>query len=477
MKSMKRVKAILSLLLCLAMVCGLAACGGGGAATTPPADTTTPPPAETTTAPPADTTAPPAEKVELTYMCWANETEAAQVQTVLDTYNSSQDKIHVNLTYVPETEYINKLNTLATAKQLPDVAIMREAVLLKYAESGLLADVSQMYAGGPSPLESLAFKYKGQTVGWSTANEVLLLYYNKDLFDEAGIPYPPSKAEEAWTWEQFVDAAKKLTKDANGKTPNDAGFNADDIMTYGAYVDLLPWMWPIFAVSNGGGLVSTDGTEILIDKPESIQAAQALADLYLKDKVAPAPAAAASFPTLDQTLLSKQVAMATGGQWNIGTSLCNSLDAGLNYGVAVLPKFKTPVTYNTGGPQVIFNSTEHMAEAQEFLKWYTKEENNWGLIESGIWMPVLESYYTDDALMKKWVDNKNHPPMEEYKPAVIDYAMNNAVQVPWYFLPCYSRLEQALVMDDVWLGTKTAEEVLTGLGPQLREILADGKAA
>ena len=413
--------------------------------------------------------------VEITFMIWANETEAATAQTVLDTYNASQDKIKVNLSYVPETEYITKVNTLAAAGQLPDVAMGREAVVLSWASNGILADVSQMYADGPAPLASLGFTYEGKTVAFSAANEVLLLYYNRDLFDAAGVSYPPASADSAWTWAEFVDAAKMLTRDSAGLTPNDEGFNPSDITTYGAYVDLLTWMWPVFAVSNGGGLVSEDGTEILLDKPESIAAAQALADLYLVDHVAPAPAAAASFPTLDITLLSGQVAMATGGQWNIGTTLANSLAEGLNYGVAVLPKFEKPVTYNTGGPLVIFGSTKQPEASMEFLKWYTQEENNWGLIESGIWMPILDSWYADEAMTHKWVDNPNFPPYDEYKAAVVDYAMNNAVQVPWYFLACYSRLDEVVdsAMGDVWLGFRTAEEVLTEIGPALRDILAD----
>jgi multiple sugar transport system substrate-binding protein len=418
------------------------------------------------------------EKVEVNFLIWANETEAATAQGVLDVYNASQDHTVVTLSYVPETEYITKVNTLAAAGELPDVAMGREAVVLKWAANGLLADLSQMYAGGAAPLPSLAFTYEGSPVSYSAANEVLLLYYNRDLFDAAGIPYPPAAADKAWTWAEFVDVAKKLTKDASGKTAGDEGFNPDDIITYGAYVDTLTWMWPIFAVSNGGGLVSADGKEILLDKPESIAAAQAIADLYLVDHVAPAPAAAASFPTLDVTLLSGQVAMATGGQWNIGTTLVNSLADGLHYGVAVLPKFEQPVTYNTGGPIVVFNSSKHPAEAMEFVKWYTQEENNWGLIETGIWMPILDSWYKDEALTHKWVDNPNFPPYDEYKTAAVDYAMNNAVQVPWYFLPCYSRLEEVVdsAMGDVWLGAKTAEQAITEIAPRLKEILADGSA-
>ena len=417
------------------------------------------------------------DRVEITWMIWATELEATAAQGVLDTFNEMQDEIFVNLTYVPETEYITKINTLAAAGQLPDAAMGREAVVLMWAANGLLGDVSAMYADGPAPLDSIAFKHEGETVAYSIANEVLLLYYNRDIFDAAGVPYPPASADNAWTWDEFVEVAKTLTFDAEGLTPNDEGFNKDAIVTYGAQVDLTPWMWPIFAISNGGGLVNADGTEILIDTPESIEAAQALADLYLVHNVAPAPAAASAMPSLDIALLTGQVAMVTGGQWNIGTNFPNAVAEGLNYGVAVLPKFDVPVTYNTGGPAVIFATTKHLDETMEFLKWYTQEENNWGLIESGIWMPILDSWYLAEELTRKWVENPNFPPYDEYKTAAVDYAMNNAVPVPWYILASYSRLEEVVdsAMGDVWLGFKTAEQALTEIGPELRAILAEGR--
>ncbi len=410
-------------------------------------------------------------RVEITYMIWANENEAATAQQVLDTYNASQDHTRVLLSYVPEAEYITKVNALAAAGQLPDVIKGREAVVLEWAVNGIIADVSQMYAGRSAPLDSLAFRYQGKPVAYSSANEVLLLYYNRDLFDAAGIPYPPARAEDAWTWDEFVAVAKRLTKDTNGRTADQAGFDPNSIAAYGVWFDTLGWMWPIMAVSNGGGLISQDGREFLMDRPESIEAAQAVADLYLKHHVSPAPGAA--LPTIEVTLLSGQVAMATGGQWNIGTNFPNA--PGLNYGVAVLPKFKTPVTYNTGGPECISATTKYPQEAMDFLKWYTEETNNWALIETGVWMPIIEDWYTDESLTRRWADNPNHPPYAEYKSAVVDYALNNAVQVPWYFHPAYQRIEDVLntAMGDVWLGRKTAQQAITEAAPRMRQIFAE----
>lgn len=417
-----------------------------------------------------------AAKTEITYMAWYNTTqsEAADIQKTLDKFNSLQNGIHVSLIAVSRNDYETKLNTMAAAKQLPDTCMMAEPMTIRYAASGLLADVSDMYKPEEAPLKSLAFTYKGKTVAYSCANEVLVLYYNKKLFDAAKVPYPPASADKAWTWKEFIDTAKKLTKDKNGKTPNDAGFDPKNIVTYGADFNRLSWMWPVIAVSNGGGIMSPDGKQLLLGKPETIAALQAIADLYLVDKVAPSIGERGAMPSLDVTLLTGKVAMATSGQWEIGVSLKNSLKDGLEYGVGVLPKMKKAVTYNTGGPFVIFNSSKNLAAAKTFVKWMSDEANEgaWGLITGGIWMPVHKQYYASNDAIKKWADNDIHPPFAQYKTAVVDYAMNNAVQVPWYYFPSYDKLDDMINsgIEAVWNGKLTAKAYITKILPQVKKL-------
>lgn len=143
---------------------------------------------------------------------------------------------------------------------------LSEAMTIEFAANDLLADVSTMYPPTAAPLKSLTFTYKGKPVGYSSGNEVLLLYYNKKLFDAAKLPYPPASADKAWTWKEFVEVARKLTKDKNGKTPNDKGFDAKNIVTYGVDFNRLWWMWPIVTYSNGGGYMSPDGKELWITR-------------------------------------------------------------------------------------------------------------------------------------------------------------------------------------------------------------------
>jgi multiple sugar transport system substrate-binding protein len=353
---------------------------------------------------------------------------------------------------------------------------------IQFAASGLLADVSDMYPKDKAPLKSLIFTYNGKAVGYSSGNEVLLNYYNKKLFDKAGVPYPPASADKAWTWAQYVDAAKKLTLDKNGKNATQAGFDPKNIVQYGADFNRVWWMWPIAAYSNGGGLMSPDGKELWTSKPETAEALQAVADLYLKDHVAPSNADKNSMPSIDINLLTGKIAMATSGQWEIGVSLKNSVPNGLDYGIGVLPKFKKAVTYNTGAPFGVFNTTKHRAEAMEFLRWWADEKNQWDTgITTGILMPTNSSYYANEAIERTWADplvtKTARPPFELYKTAVIDYAFNNAIQVPWYYFNGYQGFDDILSsgIDAVWTGKTTAKAYLASIQPKLQKYFDDHK--
>lgn len=404
------------------------------------------------------------EKVKITYSMWGSAEEGSTTQKVADKFNASQDRIEVEVVAIPWENYMTKLNTMATAGQLPDTGMLKEDGVIQWSQEGMLADVSAMYEGSDSkPLDSLAYKYNGKTVAYASANEILLLYYNKDMFDAANVAYPPASLDRAWTWEDFVETAKKLTLDKNGKHPSDEGFDSQSITQYGCMVENLPWQLETWALSNGGGFYSNDGTEVRIGEDASIDAIQKVADLCLKEYVAPLSVGQTD-DGIPRSIIAGTVAMSTNGAWNVGTCLNTAKEEGLNYGVAVLPYMKEKITLNTGGANVVFSQTKHQKEAMEWIKWYSQEDNNWELISSGIWMPTLDKWYKDEALTKKWVENPNFPPYEEYKSAVVDYAQSPAARpAAWFYTNNTTDFNTLLgsVLGDVWTGKATAKDAIT----------------
>ena len=397
--------------------------------------------------------------VQITYSYWGTPDEAASVQKVADKFNADHPNIRVTVMAIPNEEYVTKLNTLATANELPDCGIMNESGVLDFASKGLLADISDMYAGADAmPLDSITFKADGQPVAYSAANEILVLYYNKKLFDTAGLDYP--SPTQPMSWDKFVETAKLLTIDKNGKNATESGFDSQNIVQYGCTVDNWTWQLEVWALSNGGRWFSEDGSKCTINSPEVAESIQKVADLMNVHHVMPYRAGLTD-DGVQSTICAGNVAMSTGGAWNIGTCLCN---VDFEYGIARLPMMKNEVTICTGGPQVVFSQSKHQTEAMEFIKWYTKEENSWdNLIATGIWMPILKSYYTDEKLRNSWIDNPNFPEHDECVGALVNYAMDSAKSTCWYYVPHTTEFIELLrsVLGNVWSGDATAVDTLS----------------
>jgi len=403
------------------------------------------------------------ERVTITYSMWGDSEEVRVLQEAIDKFEAEQDKIHVEIVQIDRADYVGTLNTRAVGNNLPDTGIMAEDAVLMWAEQGMLADVSNMYGEEEAkPLDSLAFTYQGAPVGYSVANEVLLLYYDRTAFEEAGVTPPPANVEEAWDWDTFVDVAKQMTLDVNGNNGKSPDFDPNNIKRYGIILCPDFWQLEVWSVSNGGGWYDADGN-VTIGEPAAMEALQRIADLHLVHHVSPQYGTNTA-TNIDVDLVNKSTAMYINGQWSVGVWLGPAKQSdGLDYGVGVLPYMKDKVTLNTGGVNVAFATSKHPEEAMEWLKWYAKEENAWGLIEAGIWMPVLSSFYTDEALTRKWVENPNFPPYDEYKSAVVDYAVSNARPTSWYWVNNTNKFNDALssILAPAWSGNISIADAIT----------------
>ncbi len=443
---MKSLKKSLVLLICLGMLLSVAAC------------------AKTTVTPGSSSEG---EKITITFSLWGDPAEQETTQKALDVYNDLQDKVYVKALQIGRDEYNEKLQTMATSGDMPDCGMVAEDTVIGWARDGLLSDVD-IYAGQENkPLDYLAFKYNDKIVAYSAANEILALWYNKKMFDDAGVPYPPSTLDKAWTWDQFIEAAKKLTVDSNGKHPGETGFDKDKTVQFGAYVNQYTWQLEVWALSNGGSFFSADGKTITFDDA-AVEALQKVFDLHLVENVAPL-----NDGTQDNGFTSSlgagNVAMCTEGQW--ATGFRGAGFEGIDYGVGVLPYMKQKANICTGGPTGVFATSQYKDEAAEFLRWYNSEENSIGTIMAGWWMPTKLNWYTDETLLKSWVDDcelREALPAENYKTAIVDVALDFDVtkSTGWYYTPntyevLVKTLQPALV--EAINGSKTVQEVVDGV--------------
>jgi multiple sugar transport system substrate-binding protein len=409
------------------------------------------------------------EKVKLKFMYWGSAFEKAAMEKMIKAFNGSHPNIEVKGEHVPG-DYNAKINTLMATGDLPDVAYLGEGLALKWATDGKVLDMTQyldMYPDLGNRLKQSYYYYEpGKTIGTNTAVEMITLYYNKDLFKEAGVELPPTNGANAWTWQQFVDIAKKLTKDSSGKTPNDPGFDPKNIVQYG--VSFPTWMggWYPFLLSNGADITNADGTQFAMNSPEAIEVFQKLQDLMYKDYVAPTATQQQNMPATNVRLQTKKVAMAIDGQW----SLLDFASSKMNFGIAVLPKLKEPKTFVLGAPTVIFSNTKHPKEALEFYLYHNNPEQV-DLYKQGLWMPLQDKYYSDPAAIDSWIKNDSHP--AEYKEAVIDYTLKYAGRSPAYSLKNFAEIDPKISasLDKIWTNKEPAEKVLNDMVKEVQPLL------
>ena len=403
----------------------------------------------------------PPDRIQLTFSLWGDPTEQESAQEVLNVYNNLQDKVWVSALQIPNEEYASVLQIMAAGGNMPDAGMALEPTVIGWAREGLLMSID-IYAGQENrPLEYLAFKDGGKTVAYSGANEVLALWFNKDMFDKAGIDHPPVTLDTAWTWDEFIEVAKKLTFDSNGNNPGTPGFDKNNIVQYGAYVNQWTWQLEVWSLSNGGKWFSEDGKSIVFDTA-AIEAIQKVVDLHLVHNVAPFNPGTAD-AGFANSIAAGNVAMTTEGQWATGFYA----DINIDYGVGVLPYMKNKVNIATGGPVVVFAGTQHPDEVADFVRWYTDEDNNFALIEAGWWMPTKLNWY-EEPLLTRWIDDvssRARLPASSYRTAIVDVALDLNVtrSTSWYYTPNTYEIINVILnpaMVEAINGSKTVAQVI-----------------
>lgn len=420
----------------------------------------------------------PASTVTITYAFWGDQNEDVAQKALAKQFMDKNPNIKVEgLRFTRNTEFMQKITSMAAANTLPDLSNFYEPNVLSWGMAGKFVDLTDYYKKGNPKIDAIKFILPdGKVVGISVANEIMVLWYNKRLFDASNLPYPPADPAKAWSWNQFVDVAKKLTRDSHGKVANDKSFDKNNIRTYGFWVSQWWMPWLTFAAANGGGMVSADGKKLLIDDPATIDAIQKMADLINVQHVSPTPTSLQNMPgDITTYLLSGSVAMAMDGTWDLLTLGTTKEQQGLDYGIGVLPKMKQLATTSVGTPIVVYSTTKHLTEAEAYLGWLMDPASALSNLTSGIWLPNEKQWYTDSTLLQKWIGNPRHPP--EYKTAVCDFAMGYSHQLPLYYCPSFTDMDNVIepALAQVWLGQKTATDVIKNeIMPKITPIFQAG---
>lgn len=316
------------------------------------------------------------------------ETDAQKqmMQSLIDEFNASQDEYEASHVYVPFADYEKQLTLGIASGELPDLVILDGCGMESFIQLGLFGDISDAdinwdeYMEGP--MESTMLD--GKHYGIPFATNCTALFYNKDLFDAAGIDYP----DENTTWDEFHEMAKALTKDGVSGFGN-AATNTDE----GTF-QCLQWLY----TAGGSYTDIEDGVDAYKLMQEMIEDGS-----WTKECVNWTQS------DVNNNFMAGNLAMQQNGPWQIPGIEANAPD--LNYGVTVLPKKDADSEQATsilGGENMGVVNKDDTSGAEAFLKYYDQTDVMVDAMKQyGSYPPKTEaakdSYWTDDPIQKAFL--------------------------------------------------------------------------
>ena len=427
----------------------LSACTPSGTQTanTPAAGNQTAPAA---TSAPGQATQPAAsgENVELTFSVWGDPEELTILQELANDFTKENPNIKITVTVSDWDTYWDKLQTQLAAGTPPDVFAMDAPLYPDYQSRGVMLnlqpyiDKDKFNLDDYYPAALQCYKTADGYYGLPRDIQPSVLYYNKDMFDKAGVPYP----DDTWTWDTMIEQGQKLTAENQ----------------YALWADLwdMELYWASAIWQNGGEILSDDYTKTLIGEPAALGAWQWFHDMIFKYKIMPTPSAAEQF---GDPFESGNVAMTTAGHWVV--PLYSKVD--FKWDVAPLPKGKERVSIVNSVGFVIAKDSKHPDQAWAFLKYLVGEPGQTKVTALGLGVPALKSIANSDVYLKQNTAPINHQVFLD----AMEYAKVK---------PCfrgYNEWSTAVGdgMTPVWNGEAELKPTLDQIVPQADEILAKAK--
>jgi len=270
-------------------------------------------------------------KTRLKFQIW-DVAQRDSMQAICDAYTEKHPDVTIEVQVTSWNEYWTKLEAAAESNTMPDIFWMHTNQILYYTEFGKLADVTSLYDDVDPDYYETHFSdisignaqgFDGRMYGVPKDKDNVVLCYNKEMFDAAGVAYP----DENWTWDDMVSASENIHA-ATGKY----GFMAynDDQMGY----------WN-FVYQAGGCILNEDNTQGGFDREGTRKAM----DFYIgMQKTDWCPDQTYFAETTPQTaFFSEMGAMFLEGNWNLWNDMTSFPDMQGKWDIARLPKCPDPV--------------------------------------------------------------------------------------------------------------------------------------
>jgi multiple sugar transport system substrate-binding protein len=366
--------------------------------------------------------------VTIKYAFWdANQKPAIDKQ--IAAFEAIHSNIKVDTEVLPWTDYWTKLQTGLAGGAAPDVFWMNGPNFPVYAAAGALEPLSVDVSSYPQSLVNL-YTYQSKLYAVPKDFDTIALFYNKALFDKAGVAYPSAD----WTWDDLRAAAKKLTITSGGKVTQ-AGFAAIPSFQE-VYFDLM--------AQNGGVPLSPGGLKSNLTDPAVCGALQFLYSIQKDGSSLSAAEMQSNQWEVGNLFGAGKIAMDFGGSWRI----LPFHQASASIDVAPLPKGKQQATIIHGVGQAVWAGGSQKNAAKQFVAWLGTKDAQQILADASAVIPAM------NGLQQKWVSSVPTMKLQTF----LD-ELPYAVPLPVTPKGFEWVTAQDHVYQSVWLGTTPADQM------------------
>ncbi|MBI9045965.1 MAG: sugar ABC transporter substrate-binding protein [Anaerolineaceae bacterium] len=356
------------------------------------------------------------EPIKLVFLRSGDEGEKNIVGPQIKAF-TKETGIEVDMVMVPWGQGFQKMMTMVGSGNAPDVTYTGSRYIPSLAEMGAIIPIDVPAERQDEYTDSIwgMVTWNGEIYGIPRAFSSKVLYYNKDLFEQAGLDpnSPPT------TWEELESSAKAISEntDAYGFALAGAKF----VSTTSQFFNFL--------YQNGGAVMDAEGN-IIINNPEAVEALEFYTGLAQYSEPGPT---AHQREDLWELFAAEKVGMYISGPWRRAAFM----DAGIDFGVADLPSGPqgSSSTILVSDSLIVFSQSKNTEAAQQLALFLTSRENQeildttWGMTPARSAEAELP-FFQDDPTWKPFLDmvpkGKAQPLVEDWN--LLEDALTDAIQ-------------------------------------------------
>ena len=309
--------------------------------------------------------APKARAEEVTLDLWELSVGEDLMRSLLDKFERQNPGVHVRFQQLSWDYGLDKIITAIAAGNSPDLCELGTDWVPQFSSTGVIQDLTPELL--PLKDQFLLWEpvtYRGRLYGVPWLAGTRILFYNRNLFAQAGLnpDRPPA------TWEELLRDAKAI--DALGPEIHGIGLHVAE--SYAPWQEFLPFVW-----ANGGDVLDKEWTRSRLDEPQFLEA------LKFYKSLKPC-ALVERQPQVNQLFAQGKVGIQISGSWNF--ALIPRMNPTLNFGVGLLPKPSalqgTPASFAGGEVLVLLKGTRHPKEALKLALFLAEEEQAMTIVEA-----------------------------------------------------------------------------------------------